>query len=145
MVDRVLKTPMHYPGNYGFIPGTLSQDGDPMDVLLCDKTQLMPGAVINCRPVGVLLMEDEAGMDEKVIAVPSPSVSPEFDKIVDIEDLTETQRNQIEYFFKHYKDLENGKWVEIIRWGSSAHARELIIESIGLAEMTSMPPLNLAI
>ncbi len=129
-VDRILYTAMRYPGNYGFVPHTLSGDGDPIDVLVANQRPLMSGAVISCRPVGVLFMKDEAGEDEKVIAVPSERVSAMFNHINNFRDLPEIQRRQISHFFEHYKDLEDGKWVEIVRWGDDAEAREVIEEAM---------------
>lgn len=130
MVDRILYTAMRYPGNYGFVPHTLSDDGDPVDVLVANQRPLIPGCVINCRPVGVLHMRDEAGEDEKVIAVPSETVSAMFNNINNYRDLPEIQRRQISHFFAHYKDLEDGKWVELLRWGDEVEARELIVKAI---------------
>lgn len=133
-VDRILYTSMRYPGNYGFVPHTLSGDGDPIDVLIANSRPLLSGAVINCRPVGVLYMKDEAGEDEKIIAVPSEKVSAMFNHIGSFRDLPEIQCRQISHFFEHYKDLEDGKWVEIVRWGDAAEAREIILESIERAK-----------
>lgn len=129
-VDRILYTAMRYPGNYGFVPHTLSDDGDPVDVLIANQRPLIPGCVINCRPVGVLHMRDEAGEDEKVVAVPSDTVSAMFNNIKNFRDLPQIQRRQIAHFFGHYKDLEDEKWVEIVRWGDEVEARELIIKAI---------------
>ena len=129
-VDRFLYTPMRYPGNYGFVPHTLSQDGDPIDVLVCNTRAIVPGAVINCRPVGVLVMEDEGGGDEKVIAVPSSKLTKRYDKVVNYSDLPDISIQQIEHFFSHYKDLEPNKWAKIHHWGDSAEARKLITEAI---------------
>ena len=133
-VDRILYTAMRYPGNYGFVPHTLSDDGDPVDILIANQRPLIPGCVINCRPVGVLHMRDEAGEDEKVIVVPSDTVSAMFNNIENFRDLPEIQRRQIAHFFGHYKDLEDGKWVEIVRWGDEVEARELIIKAIASAK-----------
>lgn len=129
-VDRFLYTPMRYPGNYGFVPHTLSADGDPIDVLVCNTRAIVPGAVINCRPVGVLVMEDDGGGDEKVIAVPATKITKRYDKIVDIKDLPEITMQQIQHFFEHYKDLEPGKWVKIHHWGNAEEARRLITEAM---------------
>lgn len=126
MVDRFLYTAMRYPGNYGFIPHTLSGDGDPVDVLITNNRPLFPGSVISVRPVGVLMMEDDGGPDEKIVAVPSAHITARFLNIKDFDDLTEIARRQIEHFFAHYKDLEPGKWAKIIRWGNAAEARKLI-------------------
>jgi inorganic pyrophosphatase len=129
-VDRVLYTEMRYPGNYGFVPHTLSDDGDPVDVLIANQRQLIPGAVINCRPVGVLYMRDEAGADEKIVAVPSGRVSAMYNNIDSYRDLPDMLMRRIAHFFQRYKDLEDGKWVEITRWGDDAEARELITKAI---------------
>ncbi len=131
IVDRILYTSMRYPGNYGFVPHTLSDDGDPVDVLIANQRPIIPGAVINCRPVGVLFMEDEAGGDEKIVAVPSESVSAMFNQVKSFRDLPEIQRRQIAHFFERYKDLEDNKWVKISRWGDENEAREMILKAIG--------------
>ena len=130
VVDRFLYTPMSYPGNYGFVPHTLSDDGDPIDVLVCNTRQLVPGCVINVRPVGVLIMEDNAGQDEKIIAVPSHKITKRYDDVSDISDLPEITLQQIEHFFNHYKDLEPGKWVKIGDWLGAADAKRMILEAI---------------
>ncbi|MGB5165048.1 MAG: inorganic diphosphatase [Woeseiaceae bacterium] len=130
VVDRFLYTPMSYPGNYGFVPHTLSEDGDPIDVLVINTRALVPGCVINVRPVGVLIMEDNAGQDEKVIAVPSHALTKRYDSVNDFRDLPEITLEQIEHFFEHYKDLEPGKWVKIGDWHGAEMARKLIVESI---------------
>ena len=130
VVDRFLYTPMTYPGNYGFVPHTLSDDGDPIDVLICNTRPLFPGCVINCRPIGVLVMEDDKGQDEKIIAVPSPQVTRRFEKVMNHTDLPEITLQQVEHFFEHYKDLEKGKWVKIGGWGDSIKAKQLIVEAI---------------
>jgi inorganic pyrophosphatase len=133
VVDRFLYTAMRYPGNYGFIPHTLSGDGDPVDVLIANTRAIAPGAVISVRPVGVLLMEDNAGQDEKIIAVPSAHISRRFDHVMNHSDLPDILVQQIEHFFAHYKDLEPGKWVKILRWGDAEEARKLILEGIARA------------
>ena len=130
VVDRFLYTPMSYPGNYGFVPHTLSEDGDPIDVLVINTRELVPGCVINVRPVGVLIMEDNAGQDEKVIAVPSHALTKRYDHVLDYGDLPEITLQQIEHFFEHYKDLEPGKWVKIGDWHGAADAKRLIVEAI---------------
>jgi inorganic pyrophosphatase len=130
VVDRFLYTPMAYPGNYGFVPHTLSDDGDPIDVLVCNTRQLVPGCVINVRPIGVLIMEDNAGQDEKVIAVPSHALTRRYDHVLNASDLPEITLKQIEHFFEHYKDLEPGKWVKIGDWHGAEDARRLISEAI---------------
>src|SRR5262245_45366160 len=116
MVDRFLHTAMFYPGNYGFIPQTLSADGDPCDVLVVTQVQVVPGAIVRCRPVGALLMEDEAGRDEKIIAVPVDALAPFYADIRNYRDLPPIMCEQIAHFFQHYKDLEKGKWVTIVKW-----------------------------
>ena len=110
-VDRMLYTSMRYPGNYGFIPHTLSGDGDPVDVLVANSRPLLPGSYIAVRPVGVLIMEDEAGQDEKIIAVPTDKITAKFRSVKNYTDLARMICKQIEHFFEHYKDLEEGKWV----------------------------------
>jgi inorganic pyrophosphatase len=134
VVDRFLYTPMRYPGNYGFVPHTLSEDGDPIDVLVCNTRTIVPGAVINCRPVGVLVMEDEGGGDEKVLAVPSAKVSRRYEKVLNYSDLPSISLQQIEHFFAHYKDLEPGKWAKIHHWGDRAEAERRIEEAIARAK-----------
>jgi inorganic pyrophosphatase len=134
VVDRFLYTPMRYPGNYGFVPHTLSADGDPIDVLVCNTRAIVPGAVINCRPVGVLVMEDEGGGDEKVVAVPSSKLTMRYDQVANYTDLPGISLEQIEHFFAHYKDLEPGKWVKIHHWGDAAEAQRLISEAIDRAK-----------
>ena len=134
VVDRFLYTPMHYPGNYGFVPHTLSEDGDPIDVLVCNTRQLVPGCVINVRPIGVLVMEDNAGRDEKIIAVPSPHLSRRYENVHEYSDMPEITLQQIEHFFEHYKDLEPGKWVKIGDWRGAADARRMIVEAIERAK-----------
>ncbi|MGD9738347.1 MAG: inorganic diphosphatase [Bauldia sp.] len=129
-VDRFLYTPMRYPGNYGFIPHTLSGDGDPADVIVANTRAIAPGAVMSCRPVGVLRMEDNAGPDEKIIAVPSRSLTQRYDKVENYTDLPDITLKQIEHFFTHYKDLEPGKWVKILGWGDAAEAKRLVVEAI---------------
>ena len=129
-VDRFLYTPMRYPGNYGFIPHTLSGDGDPCDVLVANTRAIVPGAVMSVRPVGVLLMEDEGGLDEKIIAVPTSKLTQRYDKVRNYSDLPDITLQQIQHFFEHYKDLEPGKWVKILRWGDADDARRLIREGI---------------
>jgi inorganic pyrophosphatase len=134
IVDRFLYTPMRYPGNYGFVPHTLSEDGDPIDVLIANTRPIVPGAVINVRPVGVLRMEDDGGGDEKIIAVPSPKLTRRYDAVQNYTDLPQITLDQIKHFFEHYKDLEPGKWVKIAGWGDAAEARRLIVEAIERAK-----------
>ena len=134
VVDRFLYTPMTYPGNYGFVPHTLSGDGDPIDVLICNTRELVPGCLINVRPIGVLIMEDNAGQDEKVIAVPTQKLTRRYDKVLNYTDLPEITLKQIEHFFEHYKDLEPGKWVKIGGWHDADYARKMIVEAIERAK-----------
>lgn len=133
VVDRFLYTPMRYPGNYGFIPHTLSGDGDPCDVLVANTRAIVPGAVMSVRPVGVLIMEDDGGVDEKIIAVPSRKLTARYQSIQRHTDLPEITIQQIEHFFSHYKDLEPGKWVKIMRWGEVEEAKEMIEAGIARA------------
>ena len=129
VVDRFLYTPMRYPGNYGFIPKTLSSDGDPCDVLVANTRALIPGAVIAVRPIGVLLMQDEAGSDEKIIAVPTSKITRRYENVNEAAQLPEITLQQIRHFFEHYKDLEPGKWVKIVGWSDMAEAKKLIVEA----------------
>ena len=133
VVDRFLYTSMRYPGNYGFIPHTLSLDGDPCDVLIANQRGIIPGAIVAVRPVGVLLMQDEAGGDEKIIAVPIPKLTRRYENVHNYTDLPEITRQQIEHFFAHYKDLEGGKWVKITGWGDAERAEQMIVEAIARA------------
>ncbi len=133
-VDRFLHTAMYYPGNYGFVPHTLSEDGDPVDVLVIGTVPVMPGAIVRCRPVGVLMMEDDKGLDEKIIAVPVASLHPYHDNVEDYKDIRPILRDQIEHFFAHYKDLEKNKWVKLQGWGDAAKAKELVNEGIERAQ-----------
>ncbi|NJR13537.1 MAG: inorganic diphosphatase [Phyllobacteriaceae bacterium] len=130
VVDRFLYTPMTYPGNYGFVPHTLSDDGDPIDVLVCNTRPLIPGCVINVRPIGVMMMEDNSGLDEKIIAVPSNHLTRRYEKVNSYEDLPEITLQQIVHFFEHYKDLEPGKWVKVGGVEGPAKAKQLILEAI---------------
>ena len=129
-VDRFLYTAMRYPGNYGFIPHTLSDDGDPCDVIIANTRAIVLGAIISCKVVGVLVMRDEAGHDEKIVAVPSAHLTKRYENIENFTDLPEITLRQFEHFFAHYKDLEPGKWVKIERWGDADEARQIITESI---------------
>ncbi len=129
-VDRFLHTSMHYPGHYGFIPHTLSGDGDPADVMVIGRRSLIPGSVIPARPVGVLLMEDDGGQDEKILAVPAPRLHPFHDSIKTYTDLPQVLLDQIQHFFEHYKDLEKGKWSKIIGWRDHDVAAQMIQEAI---------------
>ncbi len=134
VVDRFLYTSMHYPGNYGFVPHTLSDDGDPIDVIIVSERKIVPGAVIAVRPIGVLRMVDEAGGDEKIIAVPASSISSRYKNIVNVSDLPPTIADKVEHFFAHYKDLEDGKWAKTQGWGDHEEAERLIAEAIERAK-----------
>ena len=135
VVDRFLYTAMRYPGNYGFIPHTLSDDGDPIDVLIANQRGIAPGAIIAVRPVGVLKMEDEAGGDEKIIAVPVPRLTRRYEHVENYTDLPEITLRQIQHFFEHYKDLEDGKWVRVVGWGDAAEAKTMILQAIERARV----------
>ena len=133
IVDRVLFTPMVYPAAYGFIPGTLADDGDPADALVLVSAQVVPGAVIRARPIGLLQMEDEAGQDEKIICVPHDKVHPEYSGVTEVAQLPEIRRDAIRHCFEHYKDLEKGKWVKITGWADRAAAEAAISASLARA------------
>ena len=128
-VDRYLYTSMRYPGNYGFVPNTLSDDGDPVDVIVASTRAITPAAVINCRPIGVLKMSDEAGGDEKIVAVPSSHVSRRYQNVADYTDLPTITLEQVQHFFEHYKDLEPGKSVEGATWTGRKEAEDEIHRS----------------
>lgn len=129
-VDRFLSTSMHYPCDYGYIPKTLSDDGDPVDVLVITPVPVNRGCVINCRPLGMLVMSDEAGEDRKILAVPSRKLTSLYDQVNTIHDLPPMMLRQIEHFFNHYKDLETGKWVKIDGWRDENEAKAEILDSI---------------
>ena len=133
-VDRFLHTAMYYPGNYGFIPQTLSQDGDPCDALVISQVPVVSGCVIRCRPVGALVMEDEAGKDEKILAVPVDALNPFYSGVQSYRDLPPIMRDQIAHFFRHYKDLEKGKWVSEVTWLDADDAEKLVTEGIARAK-----------
>lgn len=129
-VDRFMATPMFYPCNYGYVPGTLADDGDPLDVLVITPFPVLSGAVIPARPVGVLRMTDEAGDDAKILAVPPTRLTTEYEDMVSPETVQRQLRQRIEHFFGHYKDLEPGKWVKIDGWGGAEEARRIIEASV---------------
>ena len=133
-VDRFLFTPMAYPAAYGFIPGTLADDGDPADALVLVPAAVVPGAVIRCRPIGMLKMEDESGQDEKIICVPHDKIHPLFSGVQSMDDLPDITRQAIEHFFTRYKDLEPGKWVKVTDWASKEEAGEIIRASLAAAQ-----------
>lgn len=133
-VDRFLHTAMFYPANYGFVPHTLCGDGDPVDVLVVSRTPVVPGAVVRSRPIGVMFMEDEGGIDEKILAVPHDKLHPYYTNVSSYRDLPEILREQIAHFFTHYKDLEPDKWARIDRWGEAGEAAKVIEASIAAYE-----------
>ena len=129
MVDRFMATPMFYPANYGYISDTLADDGDPLDVLVVTPYPVAPGSVIRARPVGVLNMEDEAGEDAKLVAVPHEKLTQLYNDVKDIDDVPQLLRDQIGHFFENYKDLEKGQWVKVKGWGNADDARQMILDS----------------
>jgi len=129
-VDRFMSTAMHYPCNYGYVPRTLSGDGDPCDVLLLSPMPLITGVVVRCRPIGMLKLDDEAGGDAKILAVPIDKLSPLYRDVKSPRDLPDITTRQIAHFFEHYKDLEPGKWVRVGIWVEAEDARREIVESI---------------
>jgi inorganic pyrophosphatase len=132
-VDRFLYTPMRYPGNYGFVPHTLCGDGDPLDVVVMNSRPVVPGGVIRCRPIGVLMMEDDGGKDEKLIALPVSKLTRAYDGIKDISDMPEIEVEKVKHFFTHYKDLEPGKWAKIEGIEGIEKARQVVLDSIEMA------------
>ncbi|MFZ1574227.1 MAG: inorganic diphosphatase [Chromatiaceae bacterium] len=139
-VDRFMNTAMHYPCNYGYVPHTLSNDGDPVDVLVLTNYPLIPGSVIKCRPVGVLKMTDESGDDAKILAVPIDKVSRQYRSVQDFRDLPEVILDQISHFFQHYKDLDEGKWVRIAGWGGPDEAKAEILASVKMYQDAPKKP-----
>ncbi len=133
-VDRILHTPMRYPANYGFVPHTLSEDGDPIDALVISRTPFIPGCVVRARPIAVLKLEDEKGGDEKLVCVPVDDTFPYYTSVTEREHLPQIVMQQIEHFFTHYKDLEPGKWVRMGSWGGAGEAREMVLTAIARAE-----------
>jgi inorganic pyrophosphatase len=133
-VDRFLHTAMTYPANYGFIPHTLSEDGDPCDIMVVGPTRVVPGVVIRSRPIGALLMEDDKGLDEKILAVPVDDLHPFHSGIVSYRQLPDILTEQIAHFFTHYKDLEKGKWAKVGRWAEAEEATKMIVEAIERAK-----------
>jgi inorganic pyrophosphatase len=139
-VDRFMSTAMHYPCNYGYIPKTLSADGDPVDVMVLTPVPLITGSVVRCRPIGVLKMADEAGDDAKVLAVPIDKVSSLYSRVQDYRDLHDTVLKQLAHFFEHYKDLEEGKWVRVAGWGGVDEAKDEILSGVRMyAEAVERP------
>jgi len=133
-VDRFLFTPMAYPAAYGFIPGTLAEDGDPADAMVLAPAPIVPGAVIRARPIGMLQMEDESGQDEKIVCVPHDKIHTQYTDVKEVTDLPEITRQAIEHFFTRYKDLEKGKWVKVTGWAGSEAAAEVIRKSLAAAQ-----------
>ena len=133
-VDRILHTPLAYPANYGYFPGTLGDDGDPLDCVVVCSSALQPGCIIHVRPIGVLLMKDQMGSDEKVICVPTGRVDPFYENITRVDELPFILRSKIEYFFRRYKDLEPKSWSEILGWDNCQKAEKVIMESIERAK-----------
>jgi inorganic pyrophosphatase len=129
-VDRILHTPLAYPANYGYFPDTLGDDGDPLDCVVVCSAPLRPGVIINVRPIGVLVMKDQAGGDEKIICVPTGKVDPYYEKVSRVDELPFSLRNRIEYFFQHYKDLEPNSWSQVLGWDDRTRAEKIIMESI---------------
>lgn len=138
-VDRILSTPMRYPCNYGYVPHTLCGDGDPADVLVVLPLPLVPGSVIRCRPVGVLRMSDEAGSDEKLLAVPVDKVFSGYAHINDIAQVSGHWLERIGHFFEHYKDLEKGKWVKLDGWGGAQEAKKILLQAIARDAQQGQP------
>ena len=138
-VDRFVHTAMVYPANYGFVPNTLSEDGDPCDVLVVAQYPVVPGCVVRSRPIGALVMEDESGQDEKILAVPVSRLHPFYDEVNEYTDLPKILIDQIRHFFEHYKDLEEGKWVNVSGWGDKETARKLIMAAVARAAAHAAP------
>jgi len=138
-VDRFMSSSMHYPCNYGYIPRTLSHDGDPCDVLLLSPMPLITGVVVRCRPIGMLKMEDEAGSDSKVLAVPVDELSGLYRSVQSPRDLPEVTTQQIAHFFEHYKDLEPGKWVRVSTWVGAEEAKREILEGVARYDAANRP------
>ncbi len=139
-VDRFMSTAMHYPCNYGYVPHTLSEDGDPVDVLVISPVPLITGVVVRCRPVGMLKMEDEQGIDAKVLAVPIDKLSPLYRQIVSARDFPQLQLDQISHFFQHYKDLEPGKWVKLQGWTDAEEAKQEILRGVAKYRSAEQKP-----
>lgn len=140
-VDRFMSTAMHYPCNYGYIPHTLSRDGDPVDVLVLSPVALITGVVVRCRPVGMLRLTDESGGDEKVLAVPVDKLCSLYRKIKSPQDLPELVLSQIAHFFEHYKDLEPGKWVRVGRWAGPEQAKKEILNGVKRYQRAAKKPM----
>jgi inorganic pyrophosphatase len=139
-VDRFMSTAMHYPCNYGYVPHTLSKDGDPVDVLVATPVPLIAGSVITCRPVGVLKMTDESGDDAKILSVPIDKLCKSFRKVQGIDDMPPVLLDQVAHFFEHYKDLDEGKWVRVEGWGGIEDAKQEILDSIAMYKEAPVKP-----
>ncbi|MFN2643802.1 MAG: inorganic diphosphatase [Burkholderiales bacterium] len=140
LVDRFLATPMHYPCNYGFIPHTLSEDGDPLDALVISPLPLISGVVVRCRPVGLLATEDDAGPDAKVLCVPIAKLTPAYNSVQEVRDMPALLIDQITHFFSHYKDLEPGRWMKVAGWRDASAARAEIMASVERFARLQPPP-----
>ena len=138
-VDRFLHTAMYYPCNYGFIPHTLSDDGDPVDAAVLGQMPVQPGVIIRSRPIGVLIMEDESGIDEKILCVPVDDLHPYYKDVSSYRDVRQVHLDQLAHFFEHYKDLERGKWVKVKRWGEPEEALALIREGVAREKEAKAP------
>jgi inorganic pyrophosphatase len=136
-VDRILHTPMRYPANYGFVPHTLSPDGDPIDALVVARSPFIPGSVVRARPIAVLFLEDEHGGDEKLLTVPVDTTFPYYSKVESLDDLPDIVMSQVEHFFTHYKDLEPEKWVRVGRWGNAEEARRALMDAVERGKATA--------
>jgi inorganic pyrophosphatase len=139
-VDRFMMTAMHYPANYGYVPHTIADDGDPVDVLVHTPFPLLPGVVVRCRALGLLKMDDEAGGDSKLLAVPVDKICPLFTHWKSIADVPEIRLKQIQHFFEHYKDLETGKWVKVLGWAGIADAHQEILTGIKNYDLSKRKP-----
>lgn len=139
-VDRFMATAMHYPCNYGYIPQTLSDDGDPCDVLVLSPVPLITGVVVRCRPIGMLQMQDEAGGDAKILAVPIDKLTPLYREVHSLHDLPQLTTRQIAHFFEHYKDLEDGKWVRLAGWVGPVEAKKEILDSVARYDTANPKP-----
>ncbi|MEM5811175.1 MAG: inorganic diphosphatase [Candidatus Aenigmatarchaeota archaeon] len=129
-LDRILHTSMQYPANYGFIPSTLCEDGDPLDCLVISSESIAPNTIVKVRPIGLLIMEDEEGKDEKLITVPIEKIDPKMSNIKDVRDLPEALKNEIKHFFEHYKELEPGKWVKVMDWVGREEAIKYVEKAV---------------
>ena len=139
-VDRFMGTAMHYPCNYGYVPHTLSKDGDPADVMVVTPVPLITGSVIACRPVGVLKMTDESGDDAKILAVPTTKLCRSYECVTELNDMPQVLVNQIAHFFEHYKDLDEGKWVRVEGWGDADEAKAELLASVEMYKQAPEKP-----